>query len=57
LTLLGAGPPSQTSKRLHFAAKREPDLTQRLSSVIDTYKTQFRQQSVGTITRESCAAL
>jgi hypothetical protein len=44
------------TKIVLIAAKREPDLTRRLSSVIDIYKTQFRQQSVGTITRESCAA-
>ena len=44
------------TKIVLIAVKREPDLTRRLSSVIDIYKTQFRQQSVGTIIRESCAA-
>ena len=44
------------TKIVLIAAKREPDLTRRLSSVIDIYKTQFRQQSVGTIIRKSCAA-
>jgi hypothetical protein len=41
---------------LLVAAKPEPDLPRRLSAVIDAYKTQFHQQSVGIITRESCAA-
>jgi hypothetical protein len=39
-----------------IAAKRTPDLEQRLTAVIDTYKTRFRQQSVGVITRDSCSA-
>jgi Protein of unknown function (DUF3574) len=39
-----------------IAAKRTPDLEQRLTAVIDAYKTRFRQQSVGVITRDSCAA-
>jgi hypothetical protein len=38
------------------AAKRDPDLGPRLSAVIDAYKTRFRQQSVGVITRDSCAS-
>jgi hypothetical protein len=37
------------------AAKRQADLAPRLSAVIDAYKTRFRQQSVGVITRDSCA--
>ncbi len=44
------------TKILLVAAEREPDLARRLSAVIDAYKTQFRQQSVGLITRNSCAA-
>jgi hypothetical protein len=44
------------TKILLVAAKREPDLARRLAAVIDTYKTQFHQQSVGIITRDSCAA-
>jgi hypothetical protein len=44
------------TKILLVASKREPDLARRLSTVIDTYKTRFHQQSVGIITRESCAA-
>jgi len=44
------------TKILIIAAQRTPDLAQRLSAVIDTYKRRFRQQSVGVITRDSCAA-
>jgi hypothetical protein len=44
------------TKILIVAAKRTPDLAQRLSAVIDAYKQRFRQQSVGIITRDSCAA-
>jgi hypothetical protein len=44
------------TKILLVATKREPDLARRLSTVIDTYKIRFHQQSVGIITRESCAA-
>jgi hypothetical protein len=44
------------TKILIVAAERTPDLAQRLSAVIDTYKGRFRQQSVGIITRDSCAA-
>jgi hypothetical protein len=39
-----------------IAAKRSPDLPGRLEAVIDAYKTRFHQQSVGLITRDSCAA-
>jgi hypothetical protein len=44
------------TKILLVAAKREPDLVRRLSTVIDAYKARFHQQSVGVITRDSCAA-
>ena len=44
------------TKILLVAARREPDLARRLSAVIDAYKTMFHQQSVGLITRYSCAA-
>lgn len=43
------------TKVLLVAAKRAPDLAGRLSSVIEAYKARFRQQSVGIITRDSCA--
>ena len=43
------------TKILIVAAKRTPDLAQRLSAVIDAYQQRFRQQSVGIITRDSCA--
>jgi len=38
-----------------IAATQEPDLIQRVSAVIGAYKVRFRQQTVGIITRESCA--
>ena len=44
------------TKILLVAARREPDLARRLSAVIDAYKTRFRQQSVGIITHDACAA-
>ena len=47
---------SGRTKILFVAAKPEPDLSRRLSGVIDAYKTQFHQQSVGIITRDTCAA-
>jgi hypothetical protein len=39
-----------------IAVPRAPDLAARLSAVIDAYKNRFRQQSVGLITRDSCAS-
>jgi len=47
---------SDRTKILLVAVKREPDLARRLSAVTDTYKARFHQQSVGIITRDSCAA-
>jgi len=47
---------SARTKILMVAAERTPDLAQRLSAVIDAYQRRFRQQSVGIITRDSCAA-
>ncbi|MFL5269676.1 MAG: DUF3574 domain-containing protein [Stellaceae bacterium] len=44
------------TKVLLIAAKPELDLARRLAAVIEAYKTQFHQQSVGVITRDSCAA-
>ena len=44
------------TKILLVAAERQPDLAQRLAAVIDVYKTRYHQQSVGLITRDSCAA-
>ena len=44
------------SKILLAAVKPEPDLAQRLSAVVEAYKMRFHQESVGIITRESCAA-
>ena len=46
----------EPTKILLVAAKRSPDLAARLSTVIDAYKVRFNQQSVGIITRDSCAS-
>lgn len=43
------------TKILLVAAKRTPDLAARLAAVIEAYKARFHQQSVGIITRDSCA--
>ena len=42
------------TKILLVAAKPEPDLSGRLSAVIDAYKAQFHQQSVGIVTSTAC---
>jgi hypothetical protein len=47
---------SARTKILIVAAERTPDLLQRLSAMMDAYKQRFHQQSVGIITRDSCAA-
>jgi hypothetical protein len=44
------------TKILLVAARRQPDLAARLAAVIEAYKARFHQQSVGVITRDSCAA-
>jgi len=44
------------TKILLVAAKRAPDLATRLTTVMEAYKAQFHQQSVGIITRDSCAS-
>lgn len=44
------------TKIVLIATTRSRDLPRRLAAVIDAYKTEFRQQSVGVITRDSCAA-
>jgi hypothetical protein len=46
----------EPSKILLVAAKRSPDLANRLTAVIEAYKTRFHQQSVGVITRDSCGS-
>jgi hypothetical protein len=46
----------ERTKILLIAAGRTPDLAARLAAVIDAYKARFHQQSVGLITRDSCAA-
>ena len=44
------------TKVLIVAVKRSPELAGRLQAVIDAYKTRYRQQSVGIVTRDSCAS-
>jgi len=46
----------ERTKILLVAAKGSSDLAGRVTAVIDAYKAQFHQQSVGIITRDSCAA-
>jgi Protein of unknown function (DUF3574) len=46
----------EPTKILLVAAKRQPDLSGRLTAVIDAYKARFRQRSVGVVTRDACAA-
>jgi hypothetical protein len=46
----------ERTKVLLVAAERAPDLARRLTGVIDAYKARFGQQSVGVVTRDSCAA-
>ena len=43
------------TKVLIVATKRSPELASRLQTVIDAYKARYRQQSVGIVTRDSCA--
>ena len=47
---------SPAVKIVLIAVPRSPGLAARLAAVIDAYKARFRQQSVGLITRDSCAA-
>jgi hypothetical protein len=46
----------ERTRILLVAVKPGPGLTDRLNAVIAAYKSQFHQQSIGIITRESCAA-
>jgi Protein of unknown function (DUF3574) len=46
----------EATKILLIAAKTAPDLARRLSVVVEAYELRFRQQSVGIITEEACAA-
>lgn len=46
----------EPTKILLIAAKRQADLAPRLTAVIEAYKAKFHQQSVGVITRDSCAS-
>jgi len=55
-TTEAGGTARDPTKILLAAADRAPDLAGRLQTVIDAYRTRFHQQSVGLITRDSCAA-
>jgi uncharacterized protein DUF3574 len=46
----------ERTKILLVAAPPAADLGQRLAAVIDAYKSRFRQQSVGILTTDACAA-
>ena len=46
----------EPTKIVTIATPRAFDLAARLSAVMDAYKARYRQQSVGLITRDSCAA-
>lgn len=46
----------EPSKILVVVAERTPELRDRLTRVIDTYRARFRQLSVGIVTRTACAA-
>ena len=52
----GGGIVRERSKVVLIAVKRTSELAARLQAVIDGYKARFRQQSVGIVTRDSCAA-
>jgi hypothetical protein len=46
----------ERSKVLLVAAPRSADLGPRLTALIEAYKDRFKEQSVGIITRDACAA-
>jgi len=45
----------EPSKILFVAADPDSDLKTRIGSVINAYRTQFQQRTVGVITSEACA--
>jgi hypothetical protein len=47
---------SPNVKIVLIVVKRSSELSGRLAAVMNSYKTRFHQQSVGIITRDSCAA-
>ena len=58
--LPGAPPIARVARRepakiVIAAAERSPELRDRLMAIIDAYRSRFRQQSVGIITRTACA--
>lgn len=46
----------EPTRILLVAARRSPHLAARLTAVIAAYKARFGQQSVGVVTRDTCAA-
>jgi len=46
----------EQSKVLFVAADPDSDLKSRITSVVDAYRQQFHQKSVGILTSEACAA-
>ena len=46
----------EDTKIVLVAAKQSPGLAAKLTHVMDAYKRQFHQQSVGLVTRQVCAA-
>lgn len=46
----------ESTKIVLVAAPRTGDLAARIAAAASAYKTQFRQQSVGVVTREVCAS-
>ncbi len=46
----------EPSKILLAAADPDSDLAARINAVVDAYRREFHQQSVGVLTRESCGA-
>ena len=59
--LLPGAPPigraaREPAKIVIAAAERSPALRDRLTAIMDAYRSRFRQQSVGVITRTACAS-
>src|ERR1700749_1722480 len=46
----------EDTKIVLIAAKQSPGLAAKITHVMDAYKRQFHQQSVGLVTRQVCAA-
>jgi hypothetical protein len=46
----------EDSKIVLIATKQSPGLSAKLTHVMDAYKSQFHQHSVGVVTQQVCAA-